>query len=213
MPAEKFHFILASASPRRKELLEKAGYKFDIVISNIDESKIKEETPTKFACTAALAKANDIAKKYPDKFIVGADTIADFDGEIIGKAKDTKHAEQIIRKLFSKPHKIITGIAIVKKNAGFEIVDYDTTIVYPRKMSEKQIEKHIASGIWKDKAGAYAIQEGGGDKFIEHIKGSESNVMGLSMELLEKMIKKRKKTVIFDLPQVLQPSIVMRQKK
>ncbi|MGA2914683.1 MAG: nucleoside triphosphate pyrophosphatase [Sedimentisphaerales bacterium] len=192
MPEEKFHFILASASPRRKELLEKAGYKFDIVISNIDESKNKEKTPIKFACAAALAKANDIAKKFPDKIIIGADTIADFDGEIIGKAKNAKDAEQITRKLFSKPHKIITGIAIVKKNAGLEIVDYDTTIVYPVKMSEKEIEKHIASGIWQGKAGAYAIQQGG-DKFIEHIKGSESNVMGLSMELLEKMIKKVQK--------------------
>lgn len=195
MQATKQFFTLASASPRRKKLLEKAGYKFDVAVSNIDESKIKTKglTPVEFACKAALAKANDVAEKFPDKIIVAADTIADFDGEIIGKAQTAQQAEQITRKLFSKPHKIITAIAIVKKNAGLELVDYDTTIVYPIKMSEKQIEEHIVSGIWKDKAGAYAIQEGG-DKFIDHINGSETNVMGLSMELFEKMIKKAQKT-------------------
>lgn len=193
MAAEKIHFILASASPRRKELLKKAGFKFDVAVSNIDESKIKEKAPIKFACKAALAKAKYVARKFPDKIVIGADTVADFNGDIIGKAKNAKDAEKIIRKLFSKPHKIITGIAIVKKNAGLEMVDYDTTTVYPKKMSEKEIRQHIKSGIWKDKAGAYAIQEGG-DKSIEHIKGSESNVMGLSMELFEKMIKKLQKS-------------------
>jgi septum formation protein len=191
MLAAKHSFILASASPRRKELLSGAGYKFDIIISNIDESKINTKglTPAQFACAAALAKANNVAEKFPDKIIVAADTIADFDGQIIGKAENTKHAEQITRKLFSKPHKVITAIAIVKKNIGLEIVDYDTTTVYPKKLTEAQIAKHIASKSWKDKAGAYAIQQGS-DKFIDYIEGSETNVMGLSMELFEKMTKK-----------------------
>jgi septum formation protein len=191
MPAKKHHFILASASPRRKELLKKAGFTFDAVISEIDETQISAEglTPAQFACAAALAKANDIAEKFPEKIVVAADTIADFDGQIIGKAQDARQAERITRKLFSKPHKVITAIAIVKKNAGLELVDYDTTTVYPKKLTEIQITKHIASKLWKDKAGAYAIQQGG-DKFIDHIEGSETNVMGLSMELFEKMIKK-----------------------
>lgn len=193
MSAVKHFFILASASPRRKELLKKAGYKFNVVVSNIDESKIraKGKMPARFACDAALAKANKVADKFPDKIIVAADTIADFEGQIIGKAKNARHAEQITRKLFSKPHKVITAIAIVKKNAGFELVDYDTTTVYPKKLTETQIAEHIASKLWKDKAGAYAIQQSG-DKFIDHIKGSETNVMGLSMELFKKMIKKIK---------------------
>ena len=188
---EKYRFILASASPRRKELLTRAGYSFDIVVSNIDESKISSEglTPAQFACKAAIAKAYDIAKKFPDKIIVASDTVADFNGEIIGKAESAEHAEAITRKLFSGPHKIITAIVIVKKDTGLEIVEYDTTVVYPIKMSEKQIKEHINSGIWKDKAGAYAIQEGG-DKFINRIEGSETNVMGFSMELFEKMMKK-----------------------
>jgi septum formation protein len=195
MQTKKVSFILASASPRRKELLICAGFKFDVVVSAIDEMQIPTEglTPGQFACKAALAKANDVAKKFSDKIIVAADTIADFDGEIIGKAQNAKQAEQITRKLFSRPHKVITAIAIVKKNSGLELVDYDTTTVYPRKITESQIAEHIASELWKDKAGAYAIQQGG-DKFIDHIKGSESNVMGLAMELFEKMIKKVQKS-------------------
>ena len=184
------NFILASASPRRKELLKNAGFCFEVAVSTVDESKIPEQgPPAEYACKLALAKAKNVAERFPDKLVVGADTIADFNGEIIGKAEDEKHAEEITRKLFSQPHKIITAIAMVKKNEGFEIVDCDTTTVYPRKMTEKEIAEHIKSGTWKDKAGAYAIQEGG-DKFIIKLDGSESNVVGLSMELFNKMLNK-----------------------
>jgi septum formation protein len=188
---KKQFFILASASPRRKQLLQKAGYKFDVVVSDIDESKILTGgmSPTEFACKAALAKAKNIADKYPDKLIVAADTVVDYDGQIIGKADSAKHAEEITRKLFSKPHKVITGIAIVQKNAALELLEADITIVYPKKLTGKQIAGHINSQTWKDKAGAYGIQEGA-DEFVEKIEGSETNVMGLSMELLEKMFKK-----------------------
>ena len=182
-------FILASASPRRKELLQKAGYKFDIAVSDVDESKIPADglTSAEFACKAALAKAKDVAEKFPDKLIVAADTVVDYNGQIIGKPDSAKHAEEITRKLFSRPHRVITGIAIIKRNAGLEIVDCDETIVYPKKLTEKQIAEHIKSETWRDKAGAYGIQEGA-DKFIEKIEGSETNVMGLSMELLVKML-------------------------
>ncbi|OHB51535.1 MAG: septum formation protein Maf [Planctomycetes bacterium GWF2_41_51] len=183
-------FILASASPRRKELLEKAGYEFKIVVSDIDESNISQDMPPiQYACTLALAKAKNIAEKFPDMLVVGADTIADFNGEIIGKAEDAAHAEEITRKLFNQPHKIITAIAMIKINDGLEKVEYDITTVYPRKMTDEEIAEHIASGTWQDKAGAYAIQESG-DKFIEKIDGSLTNVMGFSMELFEDMIKK-----------------------
>ena len=184
-------FILASASPRRKELLEKAGYKFDIVVSDVDESKISTAgiSSAEFTRIAALAKAKDVAAKFPDRIVVAADTIVDYEGQIIGKPDSAKHAEEIIRKLFSKPHKVITGIAIIKKDAGLEIVDCDITTVYPKKMTEKQIAEHIASETWQGKAGAYGIQEGA-DEFVEKIDGSYTNVMGLSMELLERMLGK-----------------------
>jgi septum formation protein len=183
--------ILASASPRRKELLTRAGYKFDVTVSDINESDFHPENaePAEYAKRLALAKANDVASEHPDAIVIGADTIADLDGKIIGKPEDTKHAEQITRFLFSKPHKVITGLAIVRLKDSLQLVESDTTVVYPRKMTEQQIAKHIKSGTWRDKAGAYAIQETG-DEFVERIDGSLTNVMGLPVELLKKMLKK-----------------------
>jgi len=149
MQTEKKRFILASASPRRKELLTKAGFQFDIVVSNVDEAQLltKELSPAQFACKVALAKANDVAGRFKNKLIVAADTVVDYNGEIIGKAESARHAEEITRKLFSGPHKVITAIAMVKKDIGLELAEYDSTTVYPKKMSEKQIEEHIASGV------------------------------------------------------------------
>jgi septum formation protein len=183
--------ILASASPRRKELLTKAGYKFVVSVSGINESDFPVENtePAEYAKRLALAKANNVAADHPDALIIGADTIADVDGKIIGKPKDPKDAEQITRLLFSRPHKIITGLAIVRLRDNLQLVECDTTVVYPRKMSEQQITNHIKSGSWRDKAGAYAIQETG-DDFVERIEGSLTNVMGLPVELLEEMLEK-----------------------
>jgi septum formation protein len=181
--------ILASASSRRKELLEKAGFTFDIICSDIDESDFPAEgiEPAEYARQLALAKAGAVAVDYPDAVVIGADTIADFDGQIIGKPQNKKQAEQITRKLFSKSHKVITAVAIVRLSNNLQIVESDTTVVYPRKMTEQQITRHIKGGTWRGKAGAYAIQETG-DEFVERIEGSLTNVMGLPMELLEKML-------------------------
>ncbi len=187
----QYSFILASASPRRKKLLTEAGYKFTVVRPDIDEPAfpVKGIKASKYAELLALAKAKNIAEKHPDCLVVAADTIADFEGEIIGKPTDRMDAKQIIKKLFSKPHKVITGIAIVRLRDGIEINQSDTTTVYPKKMTAEQIAEHIDSGSWRDKAGAYAIQENG-DEFIERIEGSLTNVMGLPMELLERLLKR-----------------------
>jgi len=185
----KNNIILASASPRRRDLMQKAGYVFDVAVSNIDESDfpIDNIEPAEYAKTLALAKAKDTAKDYPDSIVIGADTIADCNGKIIGKPADQADAERITRLLFSKPHKIITGIAIIRLSDSTEIVDSDTTIVYPKKMTDEQIAAHIKSGTWVGKAGAYAIQETG-DEFVERIEGSLTNVMGLPLKLLDKIL-------------------------
>ena len=124
-----------------------------------------------------------------DKIVIGADTIVDCDGKIIGKPENANHAKQIVEELFSKAHKVITGIAIIRINDNTEIVTHDVTIVYPKKMSPGQIAEHIKTGTWQDKAGAYAIQENG-DEFVEKIEGSLTNVMGFPMELIEKELSK-----------------------
>ena len=183
--------ILASASPRRKQLLAEAGYKFTCVCPDIDESAFAAEgiNPCEYAERLALAKAKNVAEKYPDCLVIGADTVVDFNGEIIGKPADAKEAEEITRKLFSGPHKVITAVAMVRISDGTEIVESDATTVYPKKLTESQIAEHIKSGSWRDKAGAYAIQEGD-DEFIERIEGSLTNVMGLPMELLRRLLKR-----------------------
>ncbi len=119
--------------------------------------------------------------------MIGADTVVDFNGEIIGKPADAKEAEQITRNLFSAPHKVITAVALVRLSDGIELCESDTTTVYPKRLTDKQIAEHIKSGSWQDKAGAYAIKETG-DEFVEKIQGSLTNVMGLPMELLQRLL-------------------------
>jgi septum formation protein len=183
--------ILASASPRRRQLMSEAGYEFVVVRPQVDESAFKTDDvePIEYATRLALAKAKSIAQKYPDSVVIGADTIVDFQGQIIGKAADTKQAERITGELFSSPHKVITGVAIVRLSDDTELVQSDSTTVYPKKMTPEQIAEHIKGGSWRDKAGAYAIQETG-DEFVEKIEGSLTNVMGLPMELLKSLLTK-----------------------
>ena len=183
--------ILASASPRRKQLLTKAGYKFKVFCPDIDESAFPVERigPCEYAKRLALAKAKNVAARFPDCLVIGADTVADFNGQTIGKPADAKEAEQITKKLFSAPHKVITGVAIVRIADGTEIVESEATAVYPKKLTAEQIAEHIKGESWRDKAGAYAIQEEG-DEFVEKIEGSLTNVMGLPMELLQRMLER-----------------------
>jgi septum formation protein len=180
---KRVQFILASASPRRKELLHKAGYVFRVEPSQVDEEAFEKAgvNSEEHCKILALAKAKDVAEQFPDAPVLGADTVVDFDGHIIGKPADAKDAERITRMLFSKPHKVITGLALIWLGKNIEIVEADTTIVYPKRLTERQIQEHIAGGLWEGKAGAYGIQETG-DEFVERIEGSFTNVIGLPME-------------------------------
>lgn len=191
MSLKPLYFILASASPRRKQLLEQANLSFRVVPSDVDESKYSSVniTSADFAAALALAKAKKIAADFPDFLVVGADTVVDYNGHIIGKPVDAADAEQIIRKLFSSPHKVITALAFVRLKDNTEIVKTDTTIVYPKMMSDEQIADHIEGLSWQGKAGAYGIQETG-DEFVEKIEGSFTNVMGMPMELFLRILKK-----------------------
>jgi septum formation protein len=184
-------FILASASPRRKQLLQEAGLEFETVVSDVDESLFSTDDVTSVEHTKILAleKAKDVAKKFPDKLVLGADTVVDYNGMIIGKPENAAHAEQITRMLFSQPHGVITGVALVRISDNTEIVEAATTIVYPKKLTEDQILDHITNGKWQGKAGAYGIQETG-DEFVERIEGSFTNVIGLPMELVKEMLAK-----------------------
>jgi septum formation protein len=181
--------ILASASPRRRDLMTQAGYAFEVVVANVDESAIpiEDRDPVRYAEHLALAKARDVAQRYPDRIVIGADTVVDFQGQIIGKPADAADAARITAMLFRAPHRVVTGLAILCLHGGIEIVRSDITTVYPRRMTPEQIARHIAGGTWEGKAGAYAIQEGG-DEFVDHIEGSFTNVVGLPMELLRSLL-------------------------
>ncbi len=181
----KTTLILASQSLRRRQLLEQAGYAFEVIPSQVDESTFDPTgtSPAEYACRLAQAKALDVSQDYPDRWVLGADTLIDFHGEVIGKPVDYADAERITRKIFSAPHRVITGLALVHCTRQVERMGSDVTMIYPRSWDEAQLQAHLASGTWQDKAGAYAIQETG-DALIERWEGSLSNVIGLPMEML-----------------------------
>ena len=188
---DSLSFILASGSSRRRELLAEAGYNFNVVVPDVDESGFAREgiVTEEYAERLALAKARSVAERFGESLVLGADTVADFGGEIIGKPADAKEAGEITVRLFSAPHRVVTAVAIVRLSDGTQLCESDSTVVYPRKLTAEQIAEHIKSGTWRGKAGAYAIQENG-DEFVERIEGSLTNVMGLPMELLRRMLSK-----------------------
>jgi len=180
--------ILASSSPRRKQLLRQAGYDFQVEPPWVKEPSAytSDLSPAETAEALAWFKARSVAESFPDRRIIGADTIVESEGRIIGKPRDADDARQILRGLSSSPHRVITGVALVEPGDTRYIAS-DTTTVTMKSMTSDDIEDYIATGEWEGKAGAYAIREPA-DQYVEDVDGSFSNVVGLPMELLERMI-------------------------
>ena len=180
--------ILASASPRRKEILQKEGYEFEVITSDYIEQNFTCN-PYKTATTFALEKAKDVFNKIGDKnaIVLGADTVVYFDGEILGKPSDRQDAKRILEKLSSNKHKVITGYAIITNTKT--IVGYDKSTVIFNKLSDSQIESYLDSKLYIGKAGAYGIQDGDFN-FVKKYKGSINNVIGLPIEKINKILKK-----------------------
>lgn len=183
--------ILASSSPRRRELLKKLKLKFKIIKPSIHEKKflkkIKNNNPYTIACFLAYEKARSVAKKIKSDVILGADTIVVLKNEIIGKPKNIKDAVKILKKLSGTTHRVITGVALINSKTFNSIVFSDTSYVSFKKLRIKDILDYIKNNNVMDKAGAYAIQEGA-DPFIKKIKGSYDNVVGLPTEKLKKVL-------------------------
>ncbi|NQU17612.1 MAG: 23S rRNA (uracil(1939)-C(5))-methyltransferase RlmD [Candidatus Saganbacteria bacterium] len=182
-------FILASQSPRRKELLKKVVSEFLICPSSVDETKIDKTDPVEFAVEAAIAKAKDVAEKHPSSIILGADTVVSVDRRILGKPKDIDDARKTLKLLSGAKHKVITGIALYKKDQDKLMSDYEITYTEFNNLSDKDIEEYLATGDYADKAGSYAIQETG-DKFVKRIDGCYDNVVGLPVTRLRKLLNK-----------------------
>ncbi|MDP2649331.1 MAG: Maf family protein [bacterium] len=190
--------ILASASPRRKELLSKY-LKFKIDISNFDESSIDQRkySPIEFAKHLSLQKAKEVAKKYKDAVIIAADTLVVLDDEILGKPSNEKHAREMLEKLSGKMHLVITGFTIIDTKTKKTSTKSVETKVYFRKISEDEIDQYVQNGEPLGKAGAYGIQDKAGI-FVEKIEGDFFNVVGLPLcALFEELKRLRLKLIIY----------------
>jgi len=184
-------FVLASASPRRVQLLNKIIKKFKVIPSRVKESEISAKTPEAFAVKAAIAKAEDIALKHRNAIVIGADTIVVLGKKILGKPKSKKEAIAMLESLAGKTHKVITGIAIVDSETFEKYADYEITKVKMKKVADKEIIDYVKSGKPMDKAGSYGIQEIE-EIFIDKIEGDYNNVVGLPVGKLKKLLQKMK---------------------
>ena len=183
-------FILASASERRKDLLSRIVSNFEVKICNFDEEKVEVSTNIEnYVKTLAEGKAKDVALNCDnDSIIIGADTIVVIGDNILGKPKDKNHAFEMLKLLSNNVHRVYSGVAVINNQKNIMKSECLYTEVYFSEISDDEIWRYIESGECLDKAGAYGIQ-GYGGVFSEKINGCYYNVVGLPLNLLNKMIK------------------------
>jgi septum formation protein len=168
--------ILASASPRRVELLRDAGYAFDVEPAHVDESELAAEPPRAYVLRVAALKARTVAARHPDDCVLAADTTVVVDGGMLGKPLNDEDARRMLRLLSGRAHEVLTGVVIGR--AGRESSAVVETRVCFRSLTPAEVDWYVASGEPHDKAGAYGVQ-GLASRFIESVGGSYSNVVGL----------------------------------
>jgi septum formation protein len=179
--------ILASASPRRQELLQSAGLKFKIIPAHVNENSLAGESPRQHVQRLASDKAMVIAKKYPEAWVLGADTIVVIDGIVLGKPESKTQARKMLRKLSGREHKVFTGFTIAHVAAEIYRTKVIQSAVQFKTIHPEEMEWYVASDEPYDKAGGYAVQ-GQGAYFIRSIRGSYTNVIGLPLcEVLEEL--------------------------
>lgn len=182
-------FVLASKSPRRKELLENIGIDAQIVPANVNEDDFLDLPPEKMVTELAMLKANEVARRYEgDTVVIGADTCVFLDGEIFGKPCDEADAKRMLTALSGRTHSVYTGYCVVNCSDGVSVAKCEKTLVTFRELSEEEIASYISTGEPMDKAGAYGIQLQG-SKFIEKINGDYFNVVGLPVCALVKLMQ------------------------
>ncbi|MEK7540947.1 MAG: Maf family protein [Patescibacteria group bacterium] len=181
--------ILASQSPRRKELLLQIGLDFEIDPSNYEEDMTLKMNPAKLAEHLSLGKARDVAKRYKDAIVISADTIVAVGNEVFGKPKTPERAKYMLEKLSGRAHSIITGFTIIDTKSSKQISNSVETKVYFKNLSEQEIDSYIATGEPLDKGGGYAIQ-GKAALFVEKIEGDYFNIVGLPILSLSEELKK-----------------------
>ena len=177
---EEYDFFLASASPRRAQLLTLIELDFKIIASSINEDNIETKDPVEYVKTLAHAKAKDVAKNLKKGIVIGADTIVVLDDCVIGKPRDFSEAKDMLTQLSGRTHIVYTGFSLIAQPSGKEVTDCEATSVHFRRLSSNEIDYYINTGSPFDKAGAYGIQDISA-VFIDRIEGCYYNVVGFPL--------------------------------
>lgn len=186
-PKMQENLILASASPRRRKILEDLDFEFVTAVSSVDEDEVIWDDPEKRAKVLAELKAVDVQSRFPRKKIIGADTVVSCEGRRLGKPADREEAAEMLEMLSGRTHEVITALALVSLPDSRQIEAERTRVVF-RKLKSSEIESYINTGECFDKAGGYGIQ-GYGAALVEGIEGDFYNVVGMPVNLLMKMLK------------------------
>lgn len=180
--------LLASQSPRRKELMQLLPWPFEVYTKEVEEQIDMQLAPEVNVQSLAEQKAMAVAECYSDRLVIGADTIVCYEGKIMGKPKDQEDAKQILRLLSGNTHQVYTGVAIVCKETQTKVTFYQSTHVTMQDLSDSEIEEYLLTNESHDKAGAYAIQ-GYGARYISGIEGDYYNVVGLPVHAVYSKLK------------------------
>jgi len=180
--------ILASGSPRRKQMLEQVGLRFTVEVSDYEEKPIQGVLPFQFVETLSLGKAKAVANNHEDAIIIGADTIVVLDNQILGKPKTKEDAKEMLKKLSGNTHSVFTGFTIIDTKNKRTITNHVETKIRFKNLSDEEISGYVETGEPMDKAGAYGVQDRGA-LFVEYIQGDYSSVMGLPILKIFEILK------------------------
>ncbi|HSE37082.1 MAG TPA: Maf family protein [Blastocatellia bacterium] len=189
MPPTEPRIILASASPRRAELLKQIGVEFELASSQAEERPHPDETPADYTIRIARAKVIAVAREREAGLVIGADTVVVLDGHLIGKPATPADAHRLLRQLSGRWHAVLTGVALYDVESRHEVADYEKTLVKFAQLSDAEIDWYVRTGEPMDKAGAYGIQ-GLGGLFIDEIAGNYYNVVGLPIPLVYRLARR-----------------------
>jgi septum formation protein len=189
LPLAAANLILASRSPRRRELLKTAGYGFEVIApsESAECGLCSQETPPEFVARLAFQKAADVAPRVEEGIVLGCDTVAECFGQILGKPVDRRHAEEMLRLLSGREHRVYSGLCLWRRPDNLTRVGVDVTTLRMGEFSDRQLAEYLDSGQWEGKAGAFGYQDR--LDWLTILEGSESNVVGLPMELLARLFE------------------------
>jgi septum formation protein len=180
--------VLASASPRRQQLLSEAGYTFKVYPASIDEDDVpKHLHPGEVADYLARQKAEAVAKRFPEDVVLAADTVVEFAERVLGKPKDADDAAKMLRVLSGTVHSVITGVAVQQQSRDVFLHDRVLSTVHMRPLTDEEIARYVASGDWQGKAGGYGIQDP--DPFVTRTSGCHTNIVGLPMHTTADLLR------------------------